>query len=222
MNISKEDLEHLYDGLVDAELQRMLASGNLTELAQSVALRELKSRGIKASMTATVTHDEVSESENSTTYVSVAHQLMEQKAQVIYGLLEAHDIPAQLQGSSYTAFPGQVGNFAVLVPEQYAAQALSVISEDEGGGFELEELSEVDLEAEAMALPPAEQIPQHGKVTKQLPRSVSASKSSFKTSESYGSVFILLIFIFLGAYAATHLACKYSSLVSLEILKAEC
>lgn len=233
MNITREDLEHLYHELADAELQRMLATGNLTELAQSVAYRELRSRGVDAGVAARKNLNTTSEPENSITYVRVAHQLIEPEAQLIYGLLLAHDIPAELQGSGYAVFPGGVGNFMVLVPEQYAEQALTVISQDDEGGFELDdlpelsdlpeiELPEIELKAAAMTLPPAQLKQPRSHRAKPATRAMPASNSPFKTSESYWSLWLLLLVILLLGYACLHLACSDSPWLSLEILKTEC
>ncbi|MCW5623456.1 MAG: DUF2007 domain-containing protein [Burkholderiales bacterium] len=142
MNPDRDTLVAAFHALADDELIRRVESGTLTELAQSVAQSELRSRGLSAHQPSATAPVESSEPYHGD-LVIVAKRLMPTEAHLLSSCLQAAGIPAETGDThfvqAYSLLAIAVGGASVRVPAAFAAEAREVIAAYQRGEFRLDE-----------------------------------------------------------------------------------
>lgn len=139
MGPSRSSLEETFRELADEELLRRCASGELTELAQAVALDEVRARGL-APPAAEATQGEP-EPEYLGDWVIVARYLSYTEVHLQRACLEGSGIPAvvadaQLMQTDALLTPALRGA-SLRVPAAYADEARAVLAAYRRGAFRL-------------------------------------------------------------------------------------
>ena len=145
MTTSREDLTERFRGLEDQELIRRAASGNLTELAQEVALAETQARGLHLPETSSPDSGFQAIHENGD-FVVVARYSTPTEAHVLQALLESEDIPTIVPPGLVDALPylsTSQGGVRVEVPETHLAKARHIVEAFTRGDYSLDEDSEI-------------------------------------------------------------------------------
>jgi hypothetical protein len=145
MNSSEDELTTLYRGLSDEYLITKLASGDLTELAQSVVRKELSQRGVDAPAPALPIEEseETGEDgdEDGIDFVTVAHFFVPTEALILRGRLEAEGIPAVVTDANLVQANNlisvAVGGVRVQVPVEFAPEAEGIVDAIQRGEFML-------------------------------------------------------------------------------------
>lgn len=145
MNPSREDLASHYQTLNDEVLLARYTSGTLTELAQSVALEELQSRGIDPSnlTTSEDIEDDKGESSIDGDLKPIARHLTWAEAHMLCTLLESEGIdafPINAHLSTANQFLSTAaGGVRVLVHETNLSRALEVTEALKRGDYSIDE-----------------------------------------------------------------------------------
>ena len=138
MNIDQTDLERNFREISDDELLSRCGSGNLTEIAQSVADAELVSRGMNFPMPTPSSECEI---QYDIDFTTVAQTFIPTDAYLIAARLEAEGIPAIVADSNFvqanTLLAIAAGGVRVRVPVSFAAEAQKVIEALNRGDFAL-------------------------------------------------------------------------------------
>ncbi|HEY8085005.1 MAG TPA: hypothetical protein VIE69_05320 [Methylophilaceae bacterium] len=143
MNVERLELEARFNSLSDEEVIRLISSGNLTELAQSIAATELEQRGVSLpSIEPTI--DEPEEAlDHDVQMRIVAHHLTPTEAYILCARLQAEGIPAEAGNANfaqtYSLYTFAVGGACLRVPLEYIPQAMQVIDAFNRGEFRLDE-----------------------------------------------------------------------------------
>ncbi len=132
-------LKKMFGELADEELLRRCASGELTELAQSIAMAEVRARGL----TLPRKLPPAREPEYQGDWVVVAQYLSFAEVHILRSLLQNAGIPAevadaQLVQTDALLIPALRGA-RLRVPETRVAEAKEVIAAFKRGDFELGE-----------------------------------------------------------------------------------
>jgi len=142
MGPSRESLEQGFRELSDEELLRRCGSGELTSFAQSIALAEVRERGLQPPV---VVAQPAMEEEQPYLgdCVIVARYLSYQEVHLLHGCLQAAGIPsvvadAQLVQTDALLTPAMRGA-SLRVPQARAAEAAEVIAAFKRGDFQLDE-----------------------------------------------------------------------------------
>lgn len=140
MDSSEDELATFYRGLSDEYLISQLASGDLTELAQSVARKELSQRGVDAPAPVPPV-EEIAETgdegdEDGIDFVTVAHFFVPTEAHILCGRLEAEGIPAVVTDANLAI---AVDGVRVRVPVEFAPEAAGMVDAIQRGEFMLPE-----------------------------------------------------------------------------------
>ena len=139
MTPDREELQQSYSRLSDAEVTRLAACGTLTELAQSVAVAELRARGLPIPVPPQPkpVEDEVYPGRMRI----VARNLSYIEAHILSSLLNAEGIPAQPGNvnlvQTNTLLSIAVGGACIYVREAFAAEAARVIADYNRGRYRL-------------------------------------------------------------------------------------
>jgi len=141
MTPTQAELDELFAGLSDSELEHRAAGGGLTVPAQQTAEAELARRGLPPPP-APAEPAPAAESDPGR-FVLVSRFNNPMDAQTLRARLEAEGIPVLLAGANHSqAFvllSPVLGGVRVEVPEQYAEQARALIDEFDAGKLALEE-----------------------------------------------------------------------------------
>jgi hypothetical protein len=148
MDITPESVAEKFRLYSDDELLELLGSGDLTELAQSVARAELASRGISPTDAAAVPASEAEpESAVEGDLVMVARIYDPLEAEMLRGRLESEGIPAMvadtLTAQTNPFYKLAIGGVRVMVPEAYLAQARDIVRADARGDYALDDNADV-------------------------------------------------------------------------------
>jgi hypothetical protein len=149
MSVTKQQLEEIYAGISDSVLLRRYQSGDLTEVAQSVALAELRQRGIEVpSMdTEKVAEDSQLNSARRADLVHLATLLAATEAHILRGCLESQGISAVVADAhttqSISLLSFATGGVRILVPEDQLDSAKAVYESFKRGDYELSEDDDV-------------------------------------------------------------------------------
>lgn len=145
MNTDRRDLARRFRELSDDELVSLCASGDLSELAQSVALEELDSRGINPPPARPGAAFAGAEYEGD--FVTVAQFLNPTDAHIVRGLLGSAGILAVVGDANlaqmHNLLAVAIGGVRVRVPAARAAEAKEVIAAYNRGDFALPDDGEV-------------------------------------------------------------------------------
>jgi len=134
---SRSSLVEAFRELADEELQRRCASGELTELAQAVAMEELRTRGLELPAPA----PEEPAAEYLGDWVIVARYLSYSEVHLQRAVLEGSGIPAmvadaQLMQTDALLAPALRGA-SLRVPAPYVDRAREVLAAYRRGAFRL-------------------------------------------------------------------------------------
>jgi hypothetical protein len=143
---NRRSLEETFRALADDELLRRCASGQLTEFAQSIALAELRARGLE--LPAEPHAPPKAEQQYLGDWVMIARYLAYTEAHMLKSLLEAAGIPATLGDAHLVQtdallIPAMRGA-SVRVPASCAAKAREVEAAFKRGDFQLDDSFEPD------------------------------------------------------------------------------
>lgn len=206
MNNNRDDLEETYNQFSDEEIIRLFSSGNLTELAQSVALNELKLRHL-ATPSKVNSDNESIEIENLEANMRVvADHLTVPEANVLCGLIQTEGIPSDVGDSNFTnlnlPFPSAFGNAYVRVPTEYVKQAMDFINAYNQGRYafdaSLDGDDKGDLEAKVRLVDKLtlEKIEIEAIVKRLNLNPTSFIEPNYKTSENHWFGFFVIFVLF--------------------------
>jgi hypothetical protein len=150
MDITPESLAEKFRLYSDEELLELFRSGELTELAQTVARAELANRGIDAAGAAVPSApppgaepEPVLEGD----LVMVARMYNPLEAEMLRGRLESEGIPAMIADTQTAQvnpfYKLAIGGVRVMVPEAYLAQAREIVRADARGDYALDDSTDV-------------------------------------------------------------------------------
>ncbi|MCB5187840.1 hypothetical protein LG200_07460 [Methylobacillus caricis] len=212
MEITRDHLVVLYDSYSDEEVVRLVRSGNLTELALSVAKNELRRRRIILDGGANdfadppVISDGLALQEKMTEVAQAG--LIE--AKLLVGFLQSAGIDTDAlsadEFSMNSPFPSVPGKVAIRVNAQQAEDALKLIEAYRAGQFEVDEawFHEEFGEDAGQELADSQAGPINpGHAQNARPQKVAGKRTQsepYKTNERYwpGFFIIIVIFILLG------------------------
>lgn len=209
MNNNRDDLEERYNQFSDEEIIRLFSSGNLTDLAQSVALNELKLRhlALPSEINSDVESIEIANLEANMRVV--AEHLTIVEANILCGLIQTEGIPADVGDSNLTnvisPFPSAFGNAYVRVPLEYVKQAMDFINAYNQGKYEFDDSLvgddnnniESTVESEMIDKLTLEQKEREALVKKLNLNSTSSVEPSYKTTESHWFSILALVGFFI-------------------------
>jgi hypothetical protein len=143
MEATRQSLFDQFQLLNDGELLAEFRSGELTDLAKSIAGEELERRGIKVSEKIVEPRTEDQDTSEDEALVPIARLFTAEEAEMLKARLEIEGVPAivadaqtvQMLGSTALAF----GGVRVLVPESFVDRALEIFKSVENGDFALRE-----------------------------------------------------------------------------------
>lgn len=146
MRDAGDALAETYRGFSNEYLIERLQSGELTEMAQAVALQELASRGIAIPVDPNVAEEQPPEAQAPDEFITVARFLVPLEAHILRARLEAEGIPAMLADENLVQINNllaiAVGGVRVLVPTSFATAAEEVIRAVQRGEFTLNDDAE--------------------------------------------------------------------------------
>lgn len=129
MNTDRLDLSKRYQELSDDELMALCGSGNLNEVAQSVAFEELRVRGLQAPRPV---REKVERAEDEGDFVTVAQFLNPTDAHIVRGLLEASGIRAVVGDANLVQMNNlwavAIGGVRVRVPAARVPEARAAVA----------------------------------------------------------------------------------------------
>ncbi len=140
-----QELVRRFADLTDDALLRRLQSGDLTELAESIARDEAKRRGlaVPAESSDSPVADAAPSKEAPPDFVQFARYLKPMEAYLLQGRLQAEGIDAHLSGvSTVETNPlwfNAMGGVRIFVPRSQYAQAKEVLTSEERGDFDLDD-----------------------------------------------------------------------------------
>lgn len=142
MNNNRDDLEERYNQFSDEEIIRLLSSGDLTELAQSVASNELKLRRLAIPSEVKGDIESIAIENLEANMRVVAEHLTISEANILCGLIQTEGIPAHVGDTNFSnlnsPFPSPFGNAYVRVPFEYVKQAMDSINAYNQGKYEFD------------------------------------------------------------------------------------
>ena len=142
--MDRDTLAREYRNISDEELIRMWTSGNLIELAQSVAANELRQRGLDPDRLPKRAPQPESEPKPSTSdFVTVYRTMSLSEAQLLRARLEVEGIPPYV-ADEHTVQTDQLlapamGGFKVRVPRERAEEARQLLSAIQAGSLALDD-----------------------------------------------------------------------------------
>jgi len=141
MDPSRTDLEETFQELADDELLRRCTSGELTDLAQSIALAEVRARGLELPPAPEAPAGERQAYLGD--WVAIARYLSFTEVHLLRACLEAAGIPAAVADAQLIQTDGlltpAMRGASLRVPAAYATEAQGVIAAFKRGDFELDE-----------------------------------------------------------------------------------
>lgn len=211
MNNNLEDLEERYNQFSDEEIIRLFSSGNLTELAQSVALNELKLRHLAIPFEAKGDNESMEIENLEANMRVIAENLTVSEANILCGLIQSEGIPADVGDSNFTnlnsPFPSAFGNAYIRVPFEYIKQAMDFINAYNQGKYEFddglvggEDSIEDAVESDLIDELTLEQKEREILLKRLKLNPTSAVDPSYKTTESHWFGFIAIFALFILAF----------------------
>jgi hypothetical protein len=214
MNNNREDLVEIYKSFSDEEVVRLYSSGNLTELAKSVALNEIKFRHLPIPTVQSNSPNLVDVKLDNVVPLNssmkvVASYLSPVEVDILQGLLEAQGVPAYPKYSGYShpniLFPQDFQGCYISVPQEYIEQAATIIQDFKKGDFQLEEelLEEEDVQTESVKIETLKkgQFVREFSVEDYQRKHKEPKDAPYQASESYSFGFIILLLAgFVGLY----------------------
>ena len=142
MTDERESLAATFRTFSDEYLLERLRSGDLTELACSVAVAELAQRGVAAAPTAPrAMEPPAQEDSEPVQFVTVARFLVPTYAHIMRGRLEADGIPAIVADGNFvqnnTLVSVAAGGVRLQVPAAFAVEAREIIAAIRSGDLAL-------------------------------------------------------------------------------------
>jgi hypothetical protein len=139
MIITRQSLFEHFQLLNDDELLAQFRSGELTDLAKSVADEELQRRGIVPAQETVVPPVADEDTPEAESLVPVARFFSPIEGEILKSRLEAEGVPAIVaDAQTVQTIPLMaiaVGGVRVLVPESYTDRALEIIKRVEKGDY---------------------------------------------------------------------------------------
>lgn len=143
MNSNREDIKARFHSLADEEIIHLMASGNLTELAQSVAVIELQQRGLSIPASNSPENNGMESTAQDIRMRMVARYLTPTEAYIMCARLQAEGIPAETGDTHFVQaqplFSTAVGGACIRVPLEFVTQALEVVDAFNRGDFQLDD-----------------------------------------------------------------------------------
>jgi hypothetical protein len=138
MNTDRSDLANRFRELSDDELLSRCSSGDLNEVAQSVAIQELASRGLHLPGPVDTAR---ASTEYEGDFETVARFLNPTDAHIVCSCLQAAGVPAAVADANLvqmgTLWAAAVGGVRILVPAARVAEAREVIAAYNRGDYAL-------------------------------------------------------------------------------------
>ena len=138
MNTDRLDLSKRFSEMSDDELLSRCSSGALNEIAQSVAIEELSSRGLQLLEPLSAVHESP---EYDGDFEAVARFLNPTDAHIVCSCLEAAGVPAIVADANLVQtnflWAIAIGGVRILVPATRVAEAKEVIEAFNRGDFAL-------------------------------------------------------------------------------------
>ena len=143
MDVTPESLAEKFRLYGDDELLELLRSGDLTEVAQTVARAELASRGVDAVSPPEAEPEPTVEGD----LVTVARMYNPLEAEMLRGRLESEGVPAMVADTQTAQvnpfYKLAIGGVRVMVPEAYLARAREIVRADARGDYALDDGTDV-------------------------------------------------------------------------------
>ena len=145
-SVTHAELVERFRSLEDEELLRRSRSGDLTEIAQTVARNEIERRGL----TIDVARDEPVENPGRGSLLVLARFFTPMDAHMLKACLESNDVPAvvadahMVQANEFLTTA--IGGVRVLVPESHFKRALKIRNAFDAGEYKLDEDFDVGQE----------------------------------------------------------------------------
>jgi hypothetical protein len=140
MGPDRGSLEETFRELADEELLARCASGGLTELAQSVALAEVRARGLQPPEPPGPPPPDLPYLGD---WMVVARYLSYTEVHLLRACLEAAGVPAAVADAqmvqTHALLTPAMRGASLKVPAAYVAEARQVIAAFRGGAFQLDE-----------------------------------------------------------------------------------
>ena len=132
MSSAREELLEIYREMSDEELIKRWVSGNLTEIAKSVAWIEFTQRGIHPHYVVTNADvDDASANEETVAFVTVVRSLIPSELYVLRARLESDGIPSYVVDDNLMQMNPlwaiAVGGARLLVHQDHAVDAIQII-----------------------------------------------------------------------------------------------
>jgi hypothetical protein len=150
MDATPESLAEKFRLYSDDELLELFRSGDLTELAQTVARAELATRGIDPARSVAPSASEPDAEPEPVVegdLVMVARMYNPLEAEMLRGRLESEGIPAMVADTQTAQvnpfYKLAIGGVRVMVPEAYLAQAREIVRADARGDYALDDTTDV-------------------------------------------------------------------------------
>lgn len=142
MNPHRADLEAQFRLLSDEELVSRANSGGLTELAQSVATAEARSRNLALpEVVVTRVDRDAAAVEYHGDMTIVARYLTPTEAHMLCSCLQASGVPAEAGDThlvqAHSLLTGAVGGACLRVPADFVPEAMEVMASFKRGEFQL-------------------------------------------------------------------------------------
>ncbi len=138
MNTDQLDLTNRFRELSDDELLSRFSSGALNEIALSIAIKELNSRGLQLPSPVL---PQCESAEYESNFVTVAHFLNPTDAHIVCSCLKAAGVPAVVADANLVQMNSlwavAVGGVRVRVPATLVTEAIEVIDAFNRGDFAL-------------------------------------------------------------------------------------
>lgn len=143
MEATRQSLFDQFQLLNDGELLAEFRSGELTDLAKSIAGEELRRRGIDVSEKIVEPETEDQDTSEDEALVPIARLFTAEEAEMLKARLEIEGVPATVVDAHMVQTLGlmalAIGGVRVLVPESYVDRALEIFKCVENGDFALRE-----------------------------------------------------------------------------------
>lgn len=151
--MQEQDLAKRYAELSDEALRARLASGQLTELAQAVALAEAKRRGLTLQQHEAGTSTDDEPLAASADFVQFSRYLQPMEAYILQGRLAAEGIDAHLSGAhtieTNPLWFNAMGGVRLFVRRDQCAKAREILAQRDDGDYSLPDEAPASIEPAA-------------------------------------------------------------------------
>ena len=139
----RESLADAFRAFSDEYLLERLRSGDLTELARSVAVTELEQRGVSATLQPHEPQSAPQQDGEPVSFVTIARFLVPTYAHIMRGRLEADGIPVIVADGNFvqnnSLLAVAVGGVRLQVPAALAAEAREILAAIRAGSIALDD-----------------------------------------------------------------------------------